>query len=551
MKKSLTSLSLLIPFYYSYKLFGSGFLSNDDASIASSRFDHGNSVLNASASLAQSTGRFYQFIFYTTSQIPYLVPPQYLQMSMGFWRTFFIIVFYCSTLYFFRYFFSHQIAAMALLLSVITIDLTGWYNALVTYPFWITLGISTTLLSSIYLDKYFVEKKNRNFCWFIILFTVGLLSYEALITSIFIYSFVVFRHIKNHKLSISACLKSNKNIFGSYFFVLAIYIFIYVTFAVASTGNYEGTKVGSLNPLVIGETLLHQSVLHSSIKLFFIPESGIYWLSLNPKQIQSFLSNPFTVFLFALITIWIFLIFFKMKTTISVKSKKSGGDVFTITWLLILFIVPNVPLALSKKYQSVEDDSPYTMSLISFVFLNLLLTLVLKEFLQRKSDSGFLINMKRIVSSFLILMISISSTLQVESNLSYTRSRSDVGQLWKLLNEERVITYLEKQELKVRSLSIPRITRTEGYPFWAHFYESTDLDLLTSNNSDDRSLNVEAVMSNCGYILVATLDEKLDSTFLPSGCTLKNLVQSTSDFQFSKDYIVGLTGELTQLETNR
>jgi hypothetical protein len=113
------------------------------------------------------------------------------------------------------------------------------------------------------------------------------------------------------------------------------------------------------------------------------------------------------------------------------------------------------------------------------------------------------------------------------------------------------ITYLEKQELKVRSLSIPRITRTEGYPFWAHFYESTDLDLLTSNNSDDRSLNVEAVMSNCGYILVATLDEKLDSTFLPPGCTLKNIVQSTSDFQFSKDYIVGLTGELTQLETNR
>jgi hypothetical protein len=526
----------VLPVYYTLKLFSSGFLSNDDASIAISRFEHGNSMFGASYDLALSTGRFYQTIFYTLSQIPYLTPQSLLQVSIGVWRSAFILLFFVATYQFSKYFLGQVTGYLTIFITAITIDFSGWYNSLVSYPFWISLGISLTLLSAISLDKYLLTHNRKEFLVFLLFSLIGILSYEALIGSIFLYIYVFNRYLKASESSFMSTLKQNKKLFALYALMLTSYCLVYVCFRKFADGRYAGTELGELSPKVFLSTLFQESLLHSSLKRLFIDETGLFKFKVNFLALESTLFNP----LGAIITLGLVLSIFALTTL----TRNISGQVviperatnLDFKWFALLFFVPNSLLALSKLHQFSFDNSPYTMSLFSIVFLNLLIAIFLQKLLSTSTvQISKRINRKTLAFT-LILILSTTATAQIRANISYVNDRSEVSQVWKLLHSDDLRFQLEKEYETIYSRSIPRVTRTEGYPFWSFQLGKKDPNFLTNGTKPPDYNNLEALKSDCGYILVLIQKGNLVKTFQPPRCKVTTVTLTTSDFQFPSDF---------------
>jgi hypothetical protein len=526
----------VLPVYYTLKLFSSGFLSNDDASIAISRFEHGNSMFGASYDLALSTGRFHQAIFYTLSQIPYLTPQPLLQISIGVWRSAFILLFFVATYQFSKYFFGQVTGHLTIFITAITIDFSGWYNSLVSYPFWISLGISLTLLSAISLDRYLLTHNRKEFTVFILFSLIGILSYEALIGSIFLYIYVFHRYLNVSESSFVPAVKQNKKLFTLYALMLTFYCLVYVFFRKFADGKYAGTELGELNPKVFLSTLFQESVLHSSLKRLFIDETGLFKFKANFVALESTLFNP----LGAMITLGLVLSVFALTTS---TRNRSGQVVIPeratnldFKWFTLLFFVPNSLLALSKLHQFSFDNSPYTMSLLSLVFLNLLIAIFLQKLLSNSTvQISKRINRKTLAFT-LIFILSTTATSQIRANISYVNDRSEVSQVWKLLHSDDLRLQLEKEYETIYSRSIPRVTRTEGYPFWSFQLGKKDPNFLTSGTKPPGYNNLEALKSNCGYVLVLIQKGNLVQTFQPPRCKVTTVTLTTSDFQFPSEF---------------
>jgi hypothetical protein len=523
-----------LPFYFTLKLFPSGFLSNDDASIAISRLQH-NSILESSYDIAQTTGRFYQIIFYSLSQIPYLTPEPLLQISIGFWRSIFVLFFFVATYQFSKHFFGQVTAYLTIFLTSVTIDLSGWYNSLVTYPFWISLGISLALLSAIHLDRYLLSHDKKQIFLFLVFSCVAILSYEAMLGSCFLYIFVFLRSVKLSESKLSSSLKTNKKLLVLFSCFLVMYFIVYFLFRILVDGRYAGTVLGSLNLRVIFTTLFKESLLHSSLKNFFIDESGVFGIKINTLQLERTLLNPLGV----AICLTIFVIFFSLialsRSTSRQNVVQEGPTFSDHFWLPFLIFVPNILLSLSKLRQSSLDHSPYTMSLFSLVFLNLFLASSARRlFLTRNKES--ILGMGRCIAAIvLVFILSTSAATQIQANISYVNERSTVAQVWKLLHRDDLRLMVENESETIYSQSIPRITRTEGWPVWHFLLGKQDPKFLTSGTKPPDYNHLEALKSNCGYLFVFIQEGRITKSFLPSGCSLNWISLTTSDFQFSSD----------------
>lgn len=538
-KSGIFLLICALPSYYTFRVFFSGFLSNDDASIAISRFEHDNSIWGSSYDIAQSTGRFYQALFYALSQIPYLTPQPLLQFSIGAWRSVFILLFFVVVYQFSRHFFSEGLARITIFLTAISIDFSGWYNSLVSYPFWISLGICSILLSAISLDKYLESHNRRDFLAFALLAFFGMLSYEALLTSIILYIFVILRNLQHSELNFYTSLKHNWKIFTLYASILTSYCILYVTFRKLVDGRYAGAELGSLNPKVLFNTLFQESLLHSALKKLFIDDRGFFNFKFHIFPLESSLGDPTG----ALITAGLFLATLILIWTIQ---NRNNSDLiqkrvikFNLIWLVCLFLMPNFLLAFSKMQQSSADNSPYTMSLFSIVFLNLLISTSLMSLFAMTGKNTLNRIVKQASALILVLLLSATSSGQIKANVSYVSDRSEVSQIWEILDSDVMSFYLKADPEIIYSESIPRITRTDGYPFWHFYLGKTDPNFMTNDERSSDFKHLEALKSNCGYVLVLFHKQKVLKTFQIPGCEITRVNLTTSDYQFS--------GEITQI----
>lgn len=549
-KSGIFLLICVLPSYYAFKVFFSGFLSNDDASIAISRFEHGNSIWGSSYDIAQSTGRFYQAFFYALSQLPYLTPQSLLQFSIGAWRSFFILLFFAVVYRFSRHFFSERLARIAIFLTAISIDFSGWYNSLVSYPFWISLGICSILLSAISLDKYLESHSRRDFFAFAFLSFIGVLSYEALLTSIILYIFVFLRKLQYSQLNFYTSLKQNWKIFAFYASMLTSYCILYVTFRKLVDGKYAGAELGSLNPKVLFNTLLQESLLHSALKRLFIDDRGFFNFRFHIFPLESTLVDPKG----ALITAGLFLATLMLIWTIQ---NRNNSDLvqkrvikFNLIWLVCLFLMPNFLLAFSKMQQSSADNSPYTMSLFSIVFLNLLISTSLTSLFAKTGKNTLNRIVKQASGLIVVLVFSATSSAQIKANISYVSDRSEVSQIWEILDSDDMSYYLKTDPEIIYSKSIPRITRTDGYPFWHFYLGKTDPNFMTNDEKSSDFKHLEAIKSNCGYVLVLIHKQNILKTFQIPGCEITKVNLTTSDYQFSGDITQILKKEWSMVEVS-
>ncbi len=523
-----------IPFYYTLRLFSSGFLSNDDANIAVSRFEHNNSIFGSSYDIAQTTGRFYQTIFYALSQIPYLTPQPLLQFSIGLWRSFFILLFFVAVYLFSKYFFGQVKAFLTIFLTAVTIDLSGWYNSLVSYPFWISFGISLTLLSGIFLDRYLLTHKKKEILLFLIFSWIGILSYEAMLGSCLLYIFIFYRYLQLSESKFIPALNQNKKLFALYGCTLTFYFLVYFLFQRLVDGKYAGTELGALNPGVLFSTLIQESFLHSSLKDLFIDESGLFKLKINTFQLERTLLNPLGGAITLAILLMIFSIIAFTRSRGNQLVVQNGAVNLERLWLTFLFFMPNLLLSFSKLRQSSLDNSPYTMSLFSFIFLNLFFASTIVKLLL-PSNNPLLKAGCYIVVSVLVLVLSTSATAQIRENISYVNNRAEVSQVWELLDRDDLRGVVENEGETIYSGSIPKVTRTEGTPFWQLNFEKQDPNFLTAGKSSPGYNHLEAVKTNCGYLLVFIQKGNLVKTFKPSGCDLIKITLTTSDYQFPSE----------------
>ena len=351
--------------------------------------------------------------------------------------------------------------------------------------------------------------------------------------------FVLLKQAGFHKQSFVANLKLSKNLIIPYFTFLFIYLVTYWRFKSIYSGNYSGSEIGSLAPDTVFGTLLRESFRHSSIKYFL--STPLYGMNIDPfNQVK----NLFGGFISPLLMLTIVLILFKLipKNRVNRKLDSSVTRKFTIELgcLLIVFVSPNILLAISKKYQDSRDISAYTTSLQSFVFLNIILAVYLTYGLSILSNKSKFLSWSFFVYSSAILLafvLSLASIVQTDLNFKYLHEQVRNTQVWDLLRTNYSQIESSQQGLEIRSSSISRITRSGDYQFWGYFLDNKDRDFLLEPSDEKYPYRVEAFLSDCGYVLIQTTNETLVNVYTSDDCRPKVLFTKTNSFEFSNEYL--------------
>ena len=530
---------IIVLIYYLINLTRIGFTSDDESATYTSRFLHENSIHQASKSLAEGTGRFYQEFFFTFSQIPYLVPKDQLLLSIGLNRAFQVVVFVISVSWFVTKIFDRKILILTFSLMIFTVDLGGWYNALVSYPLWLSYGFAATFVSAGLLSSYLERPRKGVAALFLIVSLFSLLSYESHLFDLIIFLFVFLKQAGFHKQNFIACLKLSKNLIITYCVFIFIYLVTYWRFKSNYRGNYSGSEIGSLAPDTVIGTLLRESFRHSSIKYFL--STPLYGININPINQVTNLFGGFISFLLMLTIILILLkLISRNRGKVRLDSSVTRQFATELGCLLVVFVSPNILLAISKKYQDSRDISAYTTSLQSFVFLNLILAIYLNSGLRVFSKKGKFLSWTRFAypsSVLLVLVLSSASIVQTGLNFRNLHEQVRNTQIWELLKTNYPQIESSRQGLEIRSSSISRITRSGDYQFWGYFLDSKDRNFLLEPSEEKYPYRVEAILSDCGYVLIQTTNETLVNIYTSENCRPKVLFTKTSSFEFSAEYV--------------
>jgi hypothetical protein len=516
-----------------------GFTSDDESATFTSRFLHGNSILEASKALAEGTGRFYQEIFFTLSQIPYLVPKDQLLLSIGLNRSLQVVFFMVSVSWFVMQVFDSKIFILTFSLMIFTIDLGGWYNAFLSYPLWLSYGFAATFLSAGLLSSYLKKPRKLIAVLFLFVSLFSLLSYESHLFDLVLYLFVLLKQADFQIQNFVSYLKKSRNLIIVYVTFLFIYLITYWSFKSKFGGNYSGSEIGSLEPGTVIGTLLRESFRHSSIK--YALSKPLYGMNIDPLNQIQVLFGGVTTALLVLIFIMVFLKLISRKSTKREIDSPSSQVIFTeIGCLLLVFVSPSILLALSTKYQDSRDISAYTTSLQSFVLLNIILAIYLTYGLRLLSKKVKFLSWPSLTyfsSILLVFVLSSASIVQTSLNIKFLNEQVRNTQVWGLLKTNYLKIQSSQQGQEIRSASISRITRSGDYQFWGYFLDVKDRNFLLEPSDEKYPYRVEAILTDCGYILLQTMNETVVNIYTSKDCDPKILFMKTSSFEFSSDYV--------------
>ena len=529
--------------FYIISLSRIGFTSDDESATYTSRFLHDNSILEASRALAKGTGRFYQEIFFTLSQIPYLVPKENLLLSIGLNRSIQVSVFVISVYWFMSTIFDRKIIFLSLSLMIFTIDLGGWYNALVSYPLWLSYGFSATFISAGLLSSYLKRPHKLTGLLFLTVAVFSLLSYESHLFDLVLYIFVMLKHANFGQRDFFTLIKRIKHLIAAYFTFLFVYLAIYWNFKSTYQGNYSGSEIGTLQPDTVVGTLLRESFRHTSIKYYL--STPLYGINIDPLSQFRNLFGGDKLFVLIVVIVVIFLKFMINTNQGKPRFDKSETQrvVLEIACLIVVFISPSFLLAVSKKYQDSRDLSAYTTSLQSFVFLNIIVAIYLSHGLKHSfKNSNFTSwSFFRYITSFVLILVFVSgSFVQTGLNFRYIHEQVRNTQVWTLLEENHSQIESTQEGLEIRSSSISRVTRSGEYQFWGYFLDTQDRNFLLKPTDEKYPYRVEAILSDCGYILIQTSFATIVRIYTSDNCDPKILYLKTSSFEFSNEYIENL-----------
>jgi hypothetical protein len=416
---------------------------------------------------ASSQGRFYQEIYYPLAQIVILTSPLWLLSVLK-------ILILCL---FFFFFYSlvlkmmnHGVAFFSIFSFIGIYYVGGSYNSVTGFPGWFLLG-EVFFLMSIYLGigihpiSHFSFKIATG-----ILFFLGISSYESVLLQTPFIIFLIWVVQNHNKSKLVACieLKYITKIFSYTFF---IYAAAYISYKIIFPGEYSGTNLGSKNPL----TILSSAILLSTPQSFRI-------LAFSPTyNINSVVFLVFVLIFITTIAAYAFTTRVIERHTVSVQRYNSfKGSYFLV--LLILVILPNFPLALTKRYQDWSQiDSQYLGSLYSSLLLSILLGFTM-----------YRINSYRLMSrSILFLLFCVLYAFTSCVNLQFYSSNNDRNWIYGAMKQALVQMGCSNEgAIYVDFADLNAFTGNSPYRFWEAFSYLSNNCILTQETNTDNLDNV-------------------------------------------------------------
>jgi hypothetical protein len=409
------------------------------------------SILEASISQAESQGRFYQIIFYSLTQIGYVLNVDYLPFVI---RTLTLIFLLYSIYLLTRTLFNRNVASFAVISFVGIYSISGGYNALTGFPLWFLFGESCLVYSAFLAAKF--EKSTRllrNIRFlglYSIIFILGIYSYEAIFFQL-PGLFFLFYLSGRYKDRVDF-LQSRITIIIVSLIQIAIYAFFYLTFLAAHSNSYEGTRISSAPFGQLVTSLWNLSFAHIYNSIYFFVTSR-------------------SLSMFLLLLFFSYLIYVSIFTKIKLSKldyKSKVPSTRSYLFLLVLSFLPNLPLILTARYRSWAMGNPmYLGSLYSAAIQSILLALFIAFNLPKRK-----VLTRKI--SYSIVAVLFAAT-QV-ANLSYFNLAQDRQWVFK-----EVIVSLERENVScIRctfdTSALDTFSGSGPYRFWsAYIYSNTGI----------------------------------------------------------------------------
>jgi hypothetical protein len=476
----------------SLKLAQAGFMSEDDLALASLGFQ-GKNVFEVAAQFASQTGRFYQYFTVVTTQLPYLLSNDNQIIIVGIARVFQIFFFFTTVALFAQVLYGNKLAVAISLLSLFLVSFEGAFNSLVSYPFWISFGFGFIFLSGRFLAIFLQKPSIRRGSLFLFFYLLAICTYEANLLAFFLYAFVIGK-VNNFGVldTTKVRLKHRKILFACYMAITISYLIVYKVFQDRSEGNYAGTEVTGVNIFESARVIVNFSLAHSALNnLGNEPIVFIQEFNTTKPHILMILFLCVGISLTAVKLIEVYL----SKNRISVTRK----EILSISFLALL---PNTLLSVTDKYRAQYNFGPYTTSLVSHVFLTILLVLVVLRLLDPGLESLSEIREKaalRKVTVFFIVFIvfatGVSQNFQNSRELVYRKSISSIWNAMEIMKPIFIKPEFSSQK-RIQSSTLAVESKSGPYPYWDWFIgKSTGINynFTTLNQDQDSALKAHRV----------------------------------------------------------
>jgi hypothetical protein len=378
-----------------------------DGCLALSALDE-RTVLTTSIDQAKSQDRFYQVVFYSLTQIVLasglLTSLVKVLMTVAIcWFTFRIA----------SWFLGERLGLLSVVLFIATYPLLG-YNTLTNLPGWFNFGALGFL---VFLDQFlriFVDGESvgrSSMFLFYIGFLVSLLSYEMYVgISAVLLLVLAVRRIHLRRVAEVTWSSWHVKHYWILWVSIGLYLVLYVTFMLLSSGTYSGTEVGIRNPLVILSTLALLSLGAIPLSLF----SGIQSLLIGNDDIEitglvSVDSISWVILLIG--SVFVFLTTYCI-TDLSRTIARRGLSRFRWLLLISLIFLPNFLLSLTQRYRDWSLSYPFYLTTFnSHIFVCIASVALLARVMARGRSW-------RVVCVLLFLPILLLSTLSKASYLA-------------------------------------------------------------------------------------------------------------------------------------
>lgn len=344
------------------------FICPDDTAIATDRFRFGT-ILKASAGIFSQTGRFYQYIYYSLTQLPYLSGSYQfvawvrigcdLFAFVMFWRLVSLV------------FGNLRLATFTLLVLCGFFETTELYNSFSAFPLWFSFGFGLFLWGSVRFKVALNQGRRVDF-WTCLLIFAGVCSYENLVLFSTLFPAILIHHhakplVGNRRFYFKELTTQLWPIVATFAAYLAIYFFI------RHSGDhyYPGTQL-SLAPI---REIWHTISLYSTSSLMLnLPTI----LELKEASIPTFLLS---------LTLGIgFFLFCQQKSGLPIRLS------LTVLPGLVFFVfLPNLLFGFTARYRdATKVSSVYLGNYYSAFALALLIAAVislLMDFLARRRQA--------------------------------------------------------------------------------------------------------------------------------------------------------------------
>lgn len=509
----------------------------DDAEIYAHTTDNG---LNYDTEVyAKNTGRFFVYLLSPFSRIPYLMN---IHIAKGINILFVLIGFFLLGYIIQLLIKDKWIALLGFLLLLTFLNVGPDLSPVISYPWSFTLPFDCILYSMILSNSYRLKQNRKYLYWSVTLFAIGLLFYEVFLIFlplVFLISIGKESYLKNKTVKKKLSFLFKKSI--PFALVGLIYLALFLGYRIFNPAVYDGTSLS--NNLTL-KTVIDTMIAYSrgAVPFYYINENTFYHktseLLLNHQNnVLYFLQNAQLIWYVKALIIS-FLSFFIL---LNIKKQNLRMLVFILFVSVLFVFLPNLPIALTKKYTSnCWAHDAYIPTYFSFHFMMIAIAISISFIVFIKNKL-----IKNSVTTAVLIFVFTGSlctdylNYHILKNIRQTNYRFECvdkfaqSEVYKYLPENAQILSPNLYSITGRQNN----TFDKSRPFKWHNYLKTKYgkSIKTYTNTDDFIEEYDTLKSN--YYLKYSYNRKGFDQFIAFGELASNSKFSTIEKSILSDTI--------------